>query len=81
MPDFDPSDTVDFLDTVLKQDFDICYEVQKGIKSRAHKVGVYSPSEFLPNEFNEGGESESGALVFRIVDNAAKNPDGAASKL
>ena len=52
-PDFDPSDTVEFLDTVLRQDFGICHEVQKGIKSRAHKAGVYSPSEFLPHEFNE----------------------------
>ena len=38
-PDFDPSDTVEFLDTVVRQDFGICHEVQKGIKSRAHKVG------------------------------------------
>ena len=52
-PDFDPSDTVEFLDTVLRQDFGICHNVQKGIKSRAHKAGVYSPSEFLPHEFNE----------------------------
>ena len=53
MPDFDPSDTVSFLDTVLRQDFDICHEVQKGIKARAHKSGVYAPNEFLPYEFNE----------------------------
>ena len=30
MPDFDPDDTVNFLETVLKQDFDICHDVQKG---------------------------------------------------
>ena len=53
MPDFDPSDTVEFLDTVVRQDFGICHEVQKGIKSRAHKAGVYAPNEFLPHEFNE----------------------------
>ena len=53
MPDFDPSDTVEFLDTVVRQDFGICHEVQKGIKSRAHKSGVYAPNEFLPHEFNE----------------------------
>ena len=52
-PDFDPSDTVEFLDTVVRQDFGICHEVQKGIKSRAHKAGVYAPNEFLPHEFNE----------------------------
>ena len=53
MPNFDPTDTVSFLDTVLKQDFGICHEVQKGVKSRVYNVGVYSPSEFLPHEFNE----------------------------
>lgn len=50
---FDPSDTVEFLDTVLRQDWDICEEVQKGLQSRAHKVGVYSPQEHLPYKFNQ----------------------------
>ena len=52
-PGFDPSDTVGFLDMVLSQDFDICEEVQKGIRSRAHKQGVYSEQEQLPYKFNQ----------------------------
>lgn len=50
---FDPSDTVSFLNMVLRQDFDLCEEVQKGIQSRAHHSGVYSPQEHLPYKFNQ----------------------------
>ena len=53
LKDFDPSDTVDFGDNVLKQDFGICQSVQKGVKARAHKAGVYAANEFLLREFNE----------------------------
>ena len=52
-PDFDPSDTVGFLDRVLKQDYDICEEVQKALRSRAHRQGVYSAQEHLPYKFNQ----------------------------
>lgn len=53
MPGFDPSDTVDFGDNVLKQDFSVCHSVQKGIKAKSHRAGVYTPNEFLLHEFNE----------------------------
>ena len=52
-PGFDPSDTVGFLDRVLKQDYDICEEVQKALRSRAHRQGVYSAQEHLPYKFNQ----------------------------
>ncbi|MCH8090202.1 MAG: aromatic ring-hydroxylating dioxygenase subunit alpha [Chloroflexi bacterium] len=52
-PGFDPSDTVDFLDMVLSQDWDICADVQMGIQSRAHHSGVYSLQEQLPYKFNQ----------------------------
>ena len=52
-PGFDPSDTVGFLDRVLKQDYDICEDVQKAIRSRAHGHGVYSTQEHLPYKFNQ----------------------------
>ena len=52
-PSFDPSDTVSFLDIVLRQDWDICEQVQKGLQSRAFKAGVYSPQEHLPYKFNQ----------------------------
>ena len=50
---FDPSDTVEFLDRVLKQDYAICEEVQKAIRSRAHRQGVYLEHEHLPYKFNQ----------------------------
>ena len=52
-PGFDPSDTVGFLDRVLKQDYDICEQVQLAIRSRAHRAGVYSAQEHLPYKFNQ----------------------------
>ncbi len=52
-PGFDPRDTVGFLDRVLKQDYAICEEVQKAIRSRAHRQGVYLEHEHLPYKFNQ----------------------------
>ena len=46
------SDTVAFLDRVLKQDFGICEEVQLAIRSRGYGQGVYSAQEALPYKFN-----------------------------
>jgi len=43
--DFDPSDAVEFWDLVNRQDWLICEEVQKGLRSRAHRVGFYAPME------------------------------------
>ena len=51
--DLIPGDTVGFLDRVLKQDYDICEEVQSAIRSRAHRAGVYSAQEHLPYKFNQ----------------------------
>ncbi len=44
-PGFDPSDAVGFWDLVNRQDWLICAEVQKGLRSRAHRVGYYAPME------------------------------------
>lgn len=52
-PGFDPSDSISFLTNILQQDFEIVEEVQKGIKSRVHRSGVYSSQEHLPHEFNQ----------------------------
>ena len=52
-PGFEPCDTVGFLDRVLKQDYAICEEVQKAIRSRAHRQGVYLEHEHLPYKFNQ----------------------------
>jgi Rieske 2Fe-2S family protein len=44
-PSFDPSDAVDFWDLINRQDWEICADVQRGMCSRAHKVGYYAPME------------------------------------
>jgi Rieske 2Fe-2S family protein len=42
---FDPSDAVDFWDTVNKQDWAICEQVQDGMRSRRFAVGYLAPME------------------------------------
>lgn len=42
---FDPSDAVDFWDTVNRQDWAICERVQQGLSARVHERGVYAPME------------------------------------
>jgi glycine betaine catabolism A len=43
--DFDPSDAVDFWDTVNRQDWAICERVQRGMTSRHFTHGWYAPME------------------------------------
>ncbi len=43
--DFDPADAVGFIDMVSRQDWKVCEAVQKGVGSRAHAHGVYTPQE------------------------------------
>ncbi len=44
-PSFDPSDAVDFWDTINRQDWQICESVQAGMSSRAFSHGYYAPME------------------------------------
>ena len=44
-PDFDPSDAVEFWDLVNRQDWAICENVQRGMRSRAFTRGFYAPME------------------------------------
>jgi Rieske 2Fe-2S family protein len=43
--DFDPSDAVEFWDLVNRQDWAICENVQRGMRSRAFTRGFYAPME------------------------------------
>jgi Rieske 2Fe-2S family protein len=43
--DFDPSDAVEFWDITNRQDWSICESVQRGMHSRVHQHGYYSPME------------------------------------
>lgn len=42
---FNPMDAVEFWDLVNRQDWAICERVQKGVSSRVHTFGYYSPME------------------------------------
>ncbi|MEH6589572.1 MAG: aromatic ring-hydroxylating dioxygenase subunit alpha [Halioglobus sp.] len=44
-PDFDPTDAIDFWHLVNRQDWSICERVQKGMQSRVHEIGMFSPME------------------------------------
>jgi len=44
---FDPSDAVEFWDLINRQDWEICAEVQRGMRSRVHAFGYYAPMEEL----------------------------------
>ena len=44
-PGFDPSDAVDFWDLINRQDWAICEEVQRGMRSRVHDFGYYAAME------------------------------------
>ena len=43
--DFDPRDAIEFINLIGRQDWDVCELVQKGVGSRAHRHGVYTPQE------------------------------------
>ena len=44
---FDPKDAVEFWDLINRQDWAICEEVQRGLRSRVHRFGYYAPMEDL----------------------------------
>lgn len=44
-PGFDPSDAVDFWDLINRQDWRICEQVQRGMRTRVHRFGYYAPME------------------------------------
>jgi Rieske 2Fe-2S family protein len=50
---FDPSDVVDFLDLVSRQDWVVCERAQRGITSRFFDRGVYPPQDALLHRFAE----------------------------
>ena len=44
-PDFDPSDAIEFINLIGRQDWEVCELVQKGVGSRSHDHGFYTPQE------------------------------------
>jgi phenylpropionate dioxygenase-like ring-hydroxylating dioxygenase large terminal subunit len=51
--DFDPSDMVEFLDLVSRQDWEVCENAQRGVTSRFFERGVYPPQDALLHRFAE----------------------------
>ena len=45
MPGFDPSDAIDFWDTVNRQDWYVCELAQKGVGTTGYTAGRYSAEE------------------------------------
>ena len=52
MPDFDPSDVVDFWDLTNRQDWALCENVQRGIHSRGQRPGPYQSGEGCVHAFD-----------------------------
>ena len=50
--DFDPSDAVDFWDTVNRQDWYVCELAQKGVRTRGYTAGRYSAEELDVHAFD-----------------------------
>jgi Rieske 2Fe-2S family protein len=51
--DFDPSDAVDFWDTVNRQDWHVCELAQKGVRTRGYTAGRYSAEEVDVHAFDQ----------------------------
>ncbi len=49
--DFDPADAVEFINLIGRQDWAVCQLVQKGVGSRSHDHGVFTPQESHSGEF------------------------------
>jgi Rieske 2Fe-2S family protein len=52
-PEFDPSDMVEFIDLVSRQDWSVCENAQRGVTSRYFERGVYPPQDSLLHLFAE----------------------------
>jgi len=52
LPDFDPSDAVDFWDLTNRQDWAVCERQQEGTRSRAYTAGRYSLMEDMVHAFD-----------------------------
>ena len=59
---FDPSDMVEFLDLVSRQDWSVCERAQRGVSSKGFVQGVYPPQDYLLHLFAERYLAERGPL-------------------
>jgi Rieske 2Fe-2S family protein len=59
---FDPSDMVEFLDLVSRQDWSVCERAQRGVGSKGFVQGVYPPQDYLLHLFAERYLAERGPV-------------------
>ena len=50
--DFDPSDAIEFWDTTNRQDWKLCEDALRGLKSAAHVQGRYQSGETCSHRFD-----------------------------
>lgn len=51
-PGFDASDAIEFWDTTNRQDWALCENAMKGLRSRGHRPGRYGPGEDCAHRFD-----------------------------
>jgi Rieske 2Fe-2S family protein len=52
-PDFDVRNIVDFADTVLGEDAEVCELNQRGLRAAPHRAGVIMPEEYVILQFHQ----------------------------
>jgi Rieske 2Fe-2S family protein len=57
-PGFDPASVVDFTNTVMTEDAEVCGLNQRGLHAAPHVAGVVMPEEYLVRQFHEWLASE-----------------------
>jgi glycine betaine catabolism A len=63
VPGFDPGDAVTFWDRVNRQDWAICENVQRGMRSRVFQRGYYAPMENASLDIRRYIEEKLGPLT------------------
>jgi Rieske 2Fe-2S family protein len=58
MPGFDMSNVVDFTNTVMTEDAEVCELNQRGLRAAPHAAGVVMPEEYVIRQFHEWVEAE-----------------------
>jgi Rieske 2Fe-2S family protein len=57
-PGFDLANIVDFTNTVMTEDADVCELNQRGLRAAPHARGVVMPEEYLIQQFHAWLKSE-----------------------
>jgi Rieske 2Fe-2S family protein len=58
LPGFDMRNVVDFTNTVMTEDAEVCELNQRGLRAAPHAAGVVMPEEYVIRQFHEWIEAE-----------------------